>query len=325
MERNSFSYVCINTSKVSLYADATLMGGIAMGHRRKTKKDRSGASTLLAAAVVIVVTAVIATGAFIFLSDSDDEEILAPGTVMRYDITMGGNSYVSDIKIVGQNADEYFIMTNVVGGTSSFTYYELIPKGIPKEAEKAGSAEMETIYGLKTVDIWEHTYESLGITTVTKQYVDPSNYHLTYKYELTTVPWGAEVHTLIEYDPVWQKAYKESGSIGTKYEYSGVSPTTTYSITIECVADCLDGQYGISYGNGVFFLSGSPQGLPADAVYTGRDGALSNTIDGDVLVQIWVHNSAEYYRGYNSGIIYRISYLNESEAIVNLELVKKTG
>lgn len=282
------------------------------------RNDRSGVSTILVAVIIIVVVVVAAAAVYVVLSDKEDTRTIAPGTVVTYDLTIFGTVYASTLteEYLGQSASQYFVKMTEMQGLSGTVEYGVEPKGLPEDGRKTGNIEMDTIDGKKNLEIWEYTTIINGMEASVKAYVDPSN-GLPYRMEI--VDYGT-VMVLKEYDLKWQDSYEESDAIGMKYEYTG----TSGKVIMECIADCLDGKYGVTFGAESYFLSDYPQGLPTDAVNTGLTDTLINTIDGNVDVQIWKFESTEgttlFYFDPVSHITYRlaISDLSGATAIVDL-------
>ena len=299
-----------------------------MEFKRKVRDDRSGVSTLLIAVVIIVIVVVAAAAAYVVLS-GDEKETLAPGTVIKYDRTINGKeSGILEETLIGQSADEYFFMVKgVVGGTAT-TEYTATSKKSPENAELMGTTELDTKDGLKTLQIWEYTTTSIAGPFDVTVYVDPE-IGVSYKEEMTGVVLGeeyTEVRILTAFEPVWQKSYKESKAIGKTYEYAFFVGGVPIPIKIECVADCLDDQYGIMYDFTLiqsdlklYYLSDNIQGLPTDAVNTGETAPLT-TIDGEVSAEIFTdpYGVLTLYYEPDTHIIYRIIILE-----VNFDLTKK--
>ncbi len=271
---------------------------------------------LLVAVVIIVVVAVIAVGAYVVLSDNDQE--MAPGTVFTYDISENGVEYTAEMKIVGQNADEYLIMVTAKVGATTIIEYQLSSKGLPADAKKVGTEEMETEFGMKTVDVWEYTVEESGYTLNGKSYVDSSNIDLSYK-DVMTMAGFSQVRTLTDYTFEWQKSYKESDAIGKTSQYrTNVELQDPIDASVICVADCMDDQFGVTFDLSeisplkVYYLSGSPQGVPTDASYLFN--ATIPTKDGDVEVETWRWvfvdgTTFTFYYEPNSKTLYRFNIL----------------
>lgn len=292
-------------------------------------KDRSGISTILVIAVVVILV-VAAAAAYIVLSngnnDDSDKEELAPGTVMSYDVFEGGKlTATQDQIIIGQNKNDYFVevITTPDGGSASFTQYALAPKAQPKDPKKIGTAnDMDTCDGPMDLEIWEYTQEGVKV----RAYIDPSS-GVAYKEE--AVDTDAAV-VLTGYDFKWQTSYKESKSIGKTYEY--VLSGTNLVAKIKCVADCVDGKFGVKYdfnqfgGGEICFLSDNIQGLPVDATDTEETMTLAGTIDGDVTVQIWEYTEIGagfvFYYDPVTYIIYQFDLFSGGTTI-SFDLTKK--
>ena len=278
--------------------------------KNKMRGDRSGVSTLLIAVIIAAAVVVAAAAAYVVLPDNDEKETWAPGTVMEYDIFSGGaKTGTYKTEIIGQNTGNYFIKQTTSAGTTTQLEYSLDPKKMPEGAVKEGTVALDTKDGRKTLEIWIHQDK--------RQYIDPSSEKV---YEVETVINGAAATLKLTNDDIkWQKSYKESSAIGKKYEYSKVVDGTTYRATIECVADCQNGQYGVKLNTSSYFLSNYPQGLPIQAVNSGSTGTLTNTIDGEVEVQIWILTLAggaehRYYIDPASHIAYRLALPESTDA-----------
>ena len=240
--------------------------------KNKMNMDRSGISTILIAVIVIVVIAVAAAAAYVFLTGNDegDKEVIAPGTVLEYDQLVNGE-YNATLKAEykGQNADEYFVKISY----GNVYEYGMEPKGMPDGAKKTGTAQLDTILGNKTVDVWEYTEDGIAV----KAYADQSNPVLAYKQEWTQSGYSVEL-VLSSFEPVWQTSYEESEDIGTEYTYIISYGGYSYDRKMVCIADCLDGKYGVSYDvsnfrDGIevqYYLSNYPEGLPSDAIKVGN-------------------------------------------------------
>ena len=309
-----------------------------MGFKGKMRDDGSGISTLLIAAVIVVVVVVAAGAAYVVLSGDDDKkEELAPGTTLLLDISFNGTEMgLFEQTILGQNKDEYFYMLKGVG-TLPLTQYGLSPKDIPKDAEITGTEPVDTFEGLKTLTVLEYTTEiSLVGSAHVKSYFDPET-GVTYKSTVTyadpaslTGAMITEVQILKDYDIILQESYKQSKSIGKTYEYVYDMGIVQIPAKIECVADCLDGQYGVAYdlsslaaGLKAYYLSNNIQGLPTDAVNTGNTLAL-NTIDGNITTEIWTL-AAEGFTFYfepDTHIVYRF-VLSDGTLSLIFDLTKK--
>ena len=260
--------------------------------RKLIQKDRSAVSTIAVIAIVIIL--VIAAGAAYMILSGNDKEEVAPGTMMKYEVYY--NDVLSETQeqtVVGQNADSYLFSVKIFTTTQSYKLYSLEAKSSPSDMEMTGTESMETMDGLKTLEVWKYTKNGYQV----KSYIDALT-GLSYK-DVAIVGTIEEKHILIDYEIVTQTSYKQSKSIGKTYEYAiEVAPGISYKAELKCVADCLDNQFGVMYDfssinlGEVYFLSANIQGLPTDAINTGATTTLS-TIDGDVTVQVWGLTIAE--------------------------------
>jgi len=271
--------------------------------KNKICGDRSGVSTLLIAIIIIIIVVIVAVAAYVLLVGNDNNnnnQELAPGTTLTYDFTdSSGATVTMEKEIIGQNATQYF--EKITAGDSPATY-NLSPKLSSNDAELTGTADLDTIDGQKTLNIWEYTIiDPVNGSENITSYADQGN-GLFYKIVATyadpdSTTGGQLTDTMILTDKnlVWQSSYKESSSIGKTYEYSyTVVGTVTFPASIICVADCLNGQFGIEFDFSaidesavIYFLSDNIQGLPTDAVNSGTTTDLTNTIDGDLTAEIW--------------------------------------
>ncbi|MCL2032236.1 MAG: hypothetical protein FWG96_03085 [Methanomassiliicoccaceae archaeon] len=296
------------------------------------RKDRAGISTILViAAVVIVVIA--AAVAYIVLSADNEKEEVAPGTTMKYEVSMGGETLgMFEIHFIGQNADEYLIMEKEVEDASTTTAYRMSPKG-GTPVKVTGTEELDTIDGKKTLQIQEFTQQVSGMTAQVKAYVDPSN-GLPYKEEISLLGMSM-TQILVGYELKWQTSYKESKSVGMTYDYVCKVEGLTLDAKIVCVADCVDDQYGVMYdftaygGGTTYFISDFPQGLPVDAEHKGGTTAIT-TIDGDISVELWEYvdpidgTKLYFYIESDTHIIYRF-VVDFSVAELVFDLTKKSA
>jgi len=240
------------------------------------KRDRSGkVSTILLVVIVIIIVAIVAVALYVVLSgDNNKEQELAPGTVLDFDID--GAATVDSVKMefVGQNADEYFIKTttsvittNATGTTTTDTIqYTLMPKySSDKDTQFEGTEKIETAnYGEKTLNVYSMVTDDM----TAKIYADQKNdmpYLMVYTYPTYTM-----TATLKDYELAVQDkgSYKESATIGTTNTYSG----TAGSFTTVCIADCMDGKYGMKYGNTeVYFLCYRSQKAVQNQIHYSRN------------------------------------------------------
>jgi len=262
----------------------------------KMRNDRSGVSALIAA-VIIVIVVVASAAAFVVLpggEDKEEGETIAPGTWRTYGVTVNGADRGEiELTFIGQNEKEYFVMA-IMGEPPGIQYARQAKKP-PKDVVTKGTEVLETFEGTKTLTIWEY---AVGSHTA-RSYVDPSN-GMSYRDEITlnnmmssTGDKSIEVRTLIGYENVLQESYKGSRSIDVAFEYVFTSGSLSRHASIICVADCLDDQFGMLYnitsvfGREVCFISDGIHGLPSNATNTMETAILSNSIDGDVTVEIW--------------------------------------
>ena len=202
-----------------------------------------------------------------------------------------------------------------------------MPKKAPKDA-KVSTAEIETFEGKKKLTVWEYsTPVMFGVNISLKSYMDLSK-GIMYKHE-STLMGTTTVQTLKSYEPVWQKSFEESESVGITYEYSAAFEGLTFNVDIVCVAGCTDGKFGVKYdftslfNPEVYYLSDHPQGLPVGAKYTGAERHI-DTIDGEnKKVQVWnMLNASEqglvFYYDAESHVVYRFVAVGGTEIVFNL-------
>lgn len=272
-----------------------------MDIQSQIRNDRSGVGTLIVV-IIIVIVVVAAAAAYVVLSGEEDEyeeETIAPGTWRAYNFTVDGVERGEiDLMIIGQNEKEYFVMATIDGETP-IIQYAVHSKGAPKGVEVKATEVLETFEGPKTLTVWEYTLDSTIGPQSVRSYVDPVN-EMSYRDEITfTDPTSSsggksvEVRTLKDYELVFQKSYQESEAIGMTFEYALTVGALSFPVSIVCIADCLEGHYGMMYdvtsifGLQLYFLSDGIHGLPANATSTKVTAILSGTIDGDVPVEIW--------------------------------------
>ncbi|MDR1690518.1 MAG: hypothetical protein LBR42_01565 [Candidatus Methanoplasma sp.] len=318
--------------------------------KNKLQRDPSGVSSLLVIAVIAVLI-VAAAAAYVVLSDKgNNNQVLrgpdwAPGTSLDYDIKVDGAKVgVANEVLVGQNADEYFIKTETTfssgptAGVTSTTY-ALSSKNV-EDAERIGTEEIDTMDGRKMLEVWQY---AVGSETA-KVYGDPAN-GLIYRYETAlskevagVAPAGSTmVMDLTKYTLLSQESYVESESIGKTYVYAYTVVGLALRGEVVCVADCLNGQYGIlldSVGiNGEsdisYFLSDYKEGLPKDAVKADGNASLE-TIDGTKTVDMWKLSGADketvFYVDPISNIIYGFDVIADSpegKVTMQFKLVEK--
>jgi hypothetical protein len=302
---------------------------------RNMKKDMSGISTILIVIIIVVILVAAAGAAYIVLSaDNENKEktpeetgpkTIAPGTVMVYDLSQTGKLYGETynpefnytVTLVGQSDSIYFVKLWINDDDDAFWYSTEI-KTAP-EGAKISNIEMETIHGLMELEKWEYTEKFTGETKF-NFYLDPSTgirYEIETSYRLDKNTWWDVNEVLRSITPKWQDSYEQSSSIGKNaYEYTTIFSMIPYKVTIECVADCQNNKFGVSYSYSIddfkeYFLCDTPQGLPAGSVKKGV-GILTETIDDQVTVDIWEYThlgsgaKTIFYVGQTSKIIYEI-------------------
>lgn len=260
---------------------------------RSIKNDRSGISTMVAVLAVVIIIVIAAAAAYVVLSNDDEEtKTIAPGTIMNYDATSSlYGEYALEEKVIGQNADELFLEVKSTIGGITMLEYMVASKNMPEDAVKTGTEDIETMDGLKTLDVWEYTTEASGLTLNVKSY-DDSSTGVTYRHEASTTGYS-EVQNLTYYELVLQTSYEESENIGKTYKYVTNIEGTDFDAEIVCYADCFDDQYGIMFDlkqlalNKLYLLSDYVGGLPSSATDTEVTATLTDTIDGEVEVEIW--------------------------------------
>jgi hypothetical protein len=294
------------------------------------RKDRSGVSTILAVAVIVILV-VAGAAAYIVLSGGEKgegRETIAPGTVLEYKFYANGDeSGAMECTYLGQNADDYFVMWNTLkDGISKGKEYDILPKNAPKDANVT-TTNLETIEGTITMEIWEYSSWIGKESIQVKAYVNPSN-GLMYKEE-RTLYGNTNTKVLEEYEPLWQKGYRESNSIGLTFEYNPRQPRTILTWEVRCIADCMNGMYGVEYTIGKdkrYFLSNDPQGLPVDAEDTGETIEITlDTVDLTKTVRIWKIVLPEegeilFYCELDTHIIYRIAWPDDRGTLVDFNI-----
>ena len=294
----------------------------------KIKTDRSGKiSTILLVVIVIIIVVIVAVALYIVLSgDNNKEQELAPGTVLDFDIN--GVATVDSLKMefVGQNADEYFvktttgvITTTATGTTTTNTIqYTLMPKySSDNDTQFKGIEEIETAnYGKLKLNV----YSMVTDDVTAKIYADTKNnipYRMVYTYPTYTMTAELKDYEVTVQD---KGSYKESDTIGTTSTYSG----TAGSFTTVCVADCINGQFGLKYGNtDVYFLCNGPQGLPVGAFDTGSTIAL--TVEGnDVDAEVWALTNMAVGYDPESKMVYTVGIVISATTSIILYLSEVT-
>ncbi|MDR0309480.1 MAG: hypothetical protein LBH88_01810, partial [Candidatus Methanoplasma sp.] len=210
------------------------------------------------------------------------------------------------IEYIGQNAEEYFVLFDMKITSSmmpsslpiELSAYVVEYKGLQQDAKKVSTSQNNTFEGTKTLERWDYGSTDLpwafdGTKITIKAYIDPSN---GLRYELDVPLSGYSLKLRLEkYELKWQDSYEESDAVGTALGYTVKTGGRTYDRNMVCVADCVDGKYGVVYnltGLGdesfgmLYFLCDTPWGLPADAVRTGTaaiDGTPVEKWTADIL------------------------------------------
>jgi hypothetical protein len=318
------------------------LGGEIVKLNNNLKKDRSGVSAIIVVVIVAVVVIAAVAAAFIVASGDKDKEleikmdVLAPGTVLKYDLFVDGEKYgIMEIQYVGQNAKEYLALLKMAyEGDDEYAvvYYDVDPKELPDGSKRTGTVEMDTIDGKKKLEVVEYEMSELVFTSKIKAYVDPSNgvpYKVERKFSGTT-----ETQILAEKEIILQESYEESEHIGLTYEYDFEYMEIGFKFYLVCAVDCLEDRYGIlmdlsSFPGGVkaYILSNYPQGMHVDAKDTKKKTTLKGTIDGDVEVEIWEavdvdDSKITYYCERNSKVIYKMVLSGEGFELI-FDLAKK--
>jgi len=265
--------------------------------KNKIKTDRSGKiSTILLAVIVIIVVVIVAVALYVVLTgnNSDDnsntEKEIGLGTTVSYDVEGSTDFQSITMEFIGQNSDNYFVKTTADG----VSWYEMTPKDSNSDDYNVvDTQEMSTIDGDMTLAVVEY---SDGTTA----YIDQET-GLPYQIDIP----GGLICTLKEYNLKTQDkgSYKESDAIGMINKYQN----GPYSANLECVADCMGGQYGVEF-IGMFLLCDDPLGLPVDA--SDAETTLLLNVDGnDVVVEIWEFMYGTYSMGYDpeSKMIYCVT------------------
>jgi len=270
-----------------------------MNNKHKISRDRSGVSAIL---VVVVVAIVIVAGvaAFVVLSndDKEDNRQIAPGTKFTFDIETHGAVFSNALtmEIVGQNDTNYFIKNTTsipLFYAEDIIEYVLDTKDNSNDAVKIGTKEIDTFEGKKTLDMWEKTDDDDSKTTI---YADALMVPYLMEMEESTA-------TLKAKEIVYQDSYQESDNIGKKftYRFNGTS-ALDYILVTECVADCLNGQYGMKFTpilgdesiSELYYLSDVPGGMSTASEDSGSTVNFT-TIDGQKTMEVWVLESTIYF------------------------------
>jgi len=261
---------------------------------------------LLLAVVAIIVVVAVAAAAYVVLSNDDGgEKELAPGTHLVYKVSILEDVVTLEQEYIGQNADEYYIKTAFKQeDTLIMSGYQTQPKGEAEDMVKIRETMYDTVIdGEKNLEVWEYYDEDDSLVRV---FIDPKN---GLPYRIDSVMGGTPIIAELEdYDLKLQDSYEESDAIGTKYRYVSTDGFSTIAVTLECVADCPDNRYLVSYAADHFIVCSIPQGLPADAEDTGETIVLTDM--GGVEAQIWTYTEGiqgfRYYYDPDSSMLYAI-------------------
>jgi hypothetical protein len=293
--------------------------------RKFNVKDRSGINKILAAVIVIIIIAAAAVAAYMIMSDDDEEayESYALGSTLRYDVFIDGEKVDTyEDEFVGLS-DTGYLFRSTWNGDEPYYWFSHFYEDVGGEVTDI--VEWETMDGIQTVEVWEYSFVEDGVEYWEKTYYCPDN-AIVYEREFNG-GGQIEIHKLIHYK-VDYMPYKESDEIGTTYEYVCKDG---HEAKIVCVADGIDGTYGIFYDIIglkwlVYSLSDNPQGLPLDATDMKETVTLEDTIDGDVSVGLWSYIDPDnvtftFYCDPDSKVIYR--FITNEEGVEHMfDLVK---
>ena len=299
-------------------------GGETLQHKKYLRNDGSGkVSTTVIAIVVVIVIVLVAVALYVVMTNNNDNEDqttsgqeIAPGSMLNYSVSGWEGIQSFKMEYVGQSNDAYFIKSTIgIDTVSIIEMYMTQPKDSNEDYKIIGTQVMDTVDGKKTLDVVSFTSDGSNVTA----FLDKST-GLPYKMDFVDAGWTL---TLTDYKAVTQKSYKQSDSVGLTYEYTYTTVTgTKYKAKVECIADCLNGQYGMVYDfssiggpyTTMYFISNDPNGIPVDAVKSTSTANL-NTMDGTKNVQLWT------YTDQTSGIMFSIGYESASKTIYEFDLV----
>ncbi len=287
------------------------------------KLKANGKKYLMIAAIVIVIAVVMAGASF--LIDNEKTKTSAPGSMVSYSLNGSIESSGITLTISGtmenvlsaQNDTEYFTKSTVNidwiynGSTVDSTTQESIiskekDSGVPSDAEMIGTAQINTIDGKKTVNVWKYDVVEENMNYTETDYISEDN-GITYKIVLNMESNGMSIiANLTNYDLKWQNSYRESSAIGLKYNYDAHGNLIDYAdseINGTAVAECVGEGLGkycfkesvdatITYGGQStplsktgYYIEESTSGLETGAVKTGT--IEMQTIDGVLTLDIW--------------------------------------
>ncbi len=314
----------------------------------RLNNDKKGIGMVTIAIVIAVVIIVIAAGAVMLINNNNsDAKTFAPGTTFSYDVngtyTYSGYEFVLtgtiEHNLVSQNDKEYFFNDKMVvdmtynAETTNIIDQENVDmlnkvNMVSLDAVKIGTADINTIDGKKTVDVWQETDADTG--AVGTDYIGSDNkilYKSTMQMQLDESGIIEITSVLSDSELKWQTSYKESSSIGTTYNYNVTGDITNHSdsnITGSCTYKCvgegsnqycfqvdtelevtIDGQSNTETDTN-YTLSDYISGLNESAVMTGT--IEMETIDGKLTLNVWEdlnEDSTEtYYVSQNGDVIY---------------------
>jgi hypothetical protein len=311
----------------------------------KLRKDTHAVGTI-AIVVAVVVILVAAAAAYVLLSGDSEEkntETEAPGSVLNYEVNGSVKPSFElqgtiDIRLVGQNSTQQLTETvydlYLVSGSDRTPLqmdaeYELSDKdtGAYEGMEKNGTANISTIDGTKTLNVWEQTEDSVTM----KAYIDGSGIIYRISLESEGISFDADLKSK---DIVLQDSYEESPIIGNNLTYS-VSGTeggipVTGTLTIDVVAESSEDIWQRttttigSYTQVEYSIVDTSTDEPVGSEPAGQQTI--STIDGEKRTDIWKIDNAgleyKYYIDSESGITYRIT-ATSPDVTLTMELTSK--
>lgn len=307
------------------------------------QKDRYGVNTILVIAVVVIV--IIAAGAiYVLTSGNDDKEDDEPGlfgigSEFEYDVTGTGRVYSNagaettipvtgtmTSKVIGQNKTQIFLDNDTELKVSIFSlefdWYYMHEKSnnAPVNGEKIGSEEIDTIDGRIQVDVYKYNNFLEGMTTAYVDVVSQKVYFLEMKDEDADLKYTLKSFKIAE-----PTKYEPLVDMGKKFTYNITEGTTTHenALTVQSVAACMDGYYGICITQTVsvnyvgYQLSPDANGLAYKSESTGKTQT-TETIDGVKKLTIYSlgsdhDNSTLFYVDLDTMIMYKI--VNQEEKV----------
>ena len=267
---------------------------------KRLDKDRSGVSVILVLVVVAIVV-IAAAAAYVVLSGDDKEVEYGVGTTYNYSVSGDAEAEgTATITLLGQNKSQYFVQYELeveidLGELYIPPIYTLIGKnnGAPADAKKVGTERVETIDGTKTLDVWESVVD--GTDVKAKSFIDPET-GIEYRAH-KLVQLDGEIIVLVldmtSKELVEPTEYEESENIGKIFKYTMTLATGEVPYEVECVADCIDGQFGMldrmTMEDGTlvvdYILADTPQGL-----YAGSEKSKETHEHEGVTYDIWTYS-----------------------------------